>query len=260
MSKDLYARHAKDMAGKRAVVTGASSGIGRATAIELARRGASVVVHYCSSAEGAKGTMSLCEKVGGEAVTFQADLLSYHDRHDMIEKLWACGHVDYWVNNAGADVLTGGNRTMSFDARLASLIEVDIKATVTLSRGIGNLMQTTDEGAIVNVGWDHACCGLGGESGELFAVAKGAIEAFSKSLARSLAPKVRVNCVAPGWIRTAWGAGASDAWQQRVLSETPLARWGEPEDVARAIAFLLSDEASFITGQTLRVNGGAVRL
>jgi 3-oxoacyl-[acyl-carrier protein] reductase len=83
--------------------------------------------------------------------------------------------------------------------------------------------------------------------------------AFSKSLAATLAPQVRVNCIAPGWIRTAWGENASEYWQKRALAETPLARWGTPEDVARAVRWLVSPAAAFITGQTIRVNGGAVR-
>jgi 3-oxoacyl-[acyl-carrier protein] reductase len=82
---------------------------------------------------------------------------------------------------------------------------------------------------------------------------------FSRSLAVSLAPHVRVNCIAPGWIRTAWGETAGDVWQERVLTETPLARWGTPEDVAKLARFLASDDAEFMTGQVIRINGGAVR-
>jgi 3-oxoacyl-[acyl-carrier protein] reductase len=98
-----------------------------------------------------------------------------------------------------------------------------------------------------------------GDSGELFAATKGAIMAFTRSLALSLAPTVRVNALAPGWIKTAWGESASAAWQVRALRETPLARWGTPDDVAHAARFLVSPDAAFLTGQVLRVNGGAVR-
>jgi 3-oxoacyl-[acyl-carrier protein] reductase len=98
-----------------------------------------------------------------------------------------------------------------------------------------------------------------GDSGELFATAKNAIMCFSRSLAVSLAPVVRVNCIAPGWIRTAWGATASEYWQNRVMTETPLRRWGEPQDIANMARYLLSDAASYITGQVINVNGGAVR-
>jgi 3-oxoacyl-[acyl-carrier protein] reductase len=109
------------------------------------------------------------------------------------------------------------------------------------------------------MGWDQAETGMAGDSGELFSATKGAILAFTRSLALSLAPNVRVNALAPGWIKTKWGETASQGWQNRVLRETPLARWGTPEDVARVACFLVSPSAQFITGQVVRVNGGAVR-
>src|SRR5262249_9385074 len=114
-------------------------------------------------------------------------------------------------------------------------------------------------GLILNVGWDQADTGLEGDSGQLFGATKAAVMAFSKSLALSLAPEVRVNCLAPGWVRTAWGEGASSGWQERVLRETPLRRWGTPHDVAAAARWLASPWADYITGQVIRVNGGAVR-
>lgn len=100
---------------------------------------------------------------------------------------------------------------------------------------------------------------MDGESGQLFATSKGAIMAFTRSLAVSLAPAVRVNCIAPGWIKTAWGEQASDVWQERVLRETPLARWGTPDDIAGLARFLASDQAAYVTGQVINANGGAVR-
>ena len=109
------------------------------------------------------------------------------------------------------------------------------------------------------MGWDQAETGMEGDSGELFAAAKGAVMAFSRSLALSLAPQVRVHCLAPGWVRTAWGAGASQAWQERVRRETPLRRWGLPADVAAVARWLASPGAGYLTGQVVRVNGGAVR-
>jgi len=111
----------------------------------------------------------------------------------------------------------------------------------------------------VTMGWDQAETGMEGDSGELFAATKGAILAFTRSLALSLAPAVRVNALAPGWIKTAWGERSSQTWHDRVLKETPLARWGTPEDVAEVARFLVSPASEFITGQIIRVNGGSVR-
>jgi 3-oxoacyl-[acyl-carrier protein] reductase len=120
-------------------------------------------------------------------------------------------------------------------------------------------MREQGRGAIVTMGWDQADTGMEGDSGELFAATKGAVMAFTRSLALSLAPTVRVNAVAPGWIKTAWGESASRGWQDRVLRETPMRRWGTAEDVARVARFLVGPGSEFLTGQVVRVNGGAVR-
>ena len=130
---------------------------------------------------------------------------------------------------------------------------------VTFNNLVPQRMKPHGRGAILTIGWDQADRGMEGDSAELFSTAKNAIMGFTRSLALSLAPTVRVNCIAPGWIQTAWGEQASDAWQQRVLSETPLQRWGQPEDIARLARFLLSPDASYITGQVINANGGAVR-
>jgi 3-oxoacyl-[acyl-carrier protein] reductase len=110
--------------------------------------------------------------------------------------------------------------------------------------------------SIINIGWDQAEHGMAGDSGEMFAATKGAIMAFSRSLSQSLAPDVRVNCLALGWIRTKWGDAASQSWQARAQKECLLARWGAPEDVAGVVAFLASPAGAFINGQVIAVNGG----
>ena len=109
------------------------------------------------------------------------------------------------------------------------------------------------------MGWDQAETGMASDSGQLFGAVKGAVMAFTRSLACMLAPEVRVNCLAPGWIRTAWGEHASAGWQERVQRETLLGRWGLPEDVAATAHWLVSPAAAYITGQVIRVNGGAIR-
>jgi 3-oxoacyl-[acyl-carrier protein] reductase len=153
-------------------------------------------------------------------------------------------------------VLTGEPAQWSFQQKLDLLMRVDVLGTMHLARAIGRRMQDRGEGVILNMGWDQADTGMEGDSGELFATTKGAVMAFTRSLARSLAPAVRVNCVAPGWIRTRWGESASESWQQRAISESLLARWGTPEDVANVARFLVGPAAAFMTGQIVAVNGG----
>ncbi|MCA9175728.1 MAG: SDR family oxidoreductase [Planctomycetales bacterium] len=253
--------HAKhDLRGRYAVVTGGSSGLGRATALALAEAGAHVWVHCGRNSEGAKAVCG--------AITAMSERDARWSRGDLresqcVEALlddtadWGNGGPDIWVNAAGLDVLTTEAAQWSFDDKLTALWQVDVMASVRLGRAVGARMKRAGgERAIVNIGWDQAEIGMEGDSGELFATIKGAVMAFTRSLAKSLAPAVRVNCVAPGWIRTAWGEEASAYWQQRAERESLLQRWGTPEDVAAAVLFLVSPGASFLTGVTLPVNGG----
>ncbi len=240
-------------------MTGSSSGIGEAIAVSCAEAGASVVIHCRSSLEKANKVCDSIRRFGGQAAVIAADLSSHDDRLDFLQQCFEEGPVDGLVNNAGADLLTTALRNASYEARLNALLQTDVAATVELSREFGRHFFNAGQGMILNIGWDQSDRGMEGESGELFATAKNAIMGFTRSLACSLAPKVRVNCIAPGWIRTSWGEHASEYWQQRVLSETPLKRWGEPRDIANMARFLLSNDASYITGQVININGGAVR-
>ena len=241
---------------KRALVTGASSGIGRAIALQLARAGMEIIVHARANRAGAEATAEEVRKIGSKAEILLGDLAEEAEQDKLCQQAWNLGPIDVLVNNAGADVLTGKVGKWSFEQKLDLLWKVDVKATIRLSRAIGELMHERGSGVILNMSWDQAATGMGGESGEMFGTIKGAIAAFSKSLAASLAPHVRVNCLAPGWIRTAWGEEASDYWQQRAVNETLLERWGTPEDVARVAGFLASPAAEFITGQIVNINGG----
>jgi 3-oxoacyl-[acyl-carrier protein] reductase len=249
-----------DLAGNRALVTGASSGIGRAIALELARGGADVIVHHRRSTPAADAVADECRALGCRSSVLSADFSSEAELGPFVERAWnEMNGIDVWVNNAGADLLTGPARTLDYARKLERLLDVDVRGTMLLSHDVGRRMRDAGRGVILNIGWDQADRGMEGDSGELFAAAKSAVMAFTRSLALSLAPQVRVNCIAPGWIRTAWGAQAGEAWQQRVLRETPLGRWGAPEDVARLARFLASPDADYITGQVINVNGGAVR-
>lgn len=245
--------------GKRVVVTGSSSGIGRAVAISCAEAGADVVIHCRKSRSLAQETAAIAMQSGVSADVLAADLSDPNERDLFVSRCWDSGPIDAIVNNAGADLLTSELKDADFSRKLTALIQTDVLGTIELSRAFGTRFRRQAGGCILNIGWDQSDRGMEGDSGELFATAKNAVMGFTRSLAVSLAPHVRVNCIAPGWIRTAWGDTAGDYWQQRVISETPLRRWGEPRDIANMARFLLSDEAAYITGQIINVNGGAVR-
>lgn len=245
--------------GKRILVTGSSTGIGRAIVLECATAGADVIVNWRRSANKAAAVAAEARALGVQADVICSDVADEQDRRKLVRAAFDSGRVDAIVNNAGADLLTTELRNAEFAQKLNALIQTDMIGTIELSRAFGKRFQEQGRGAILNIGWDQSDRGMEGDSGELFATAKNAIMGFSRSLAVSLAPHVRVNCIAPGWIRTAWGDNASDYWQQRVMAETPLKRWGKPQDIANMARFLLSDDASYITGQVINVNGGAVR-
>ncbi len=257
----LAALTRQDLHGRRGVVTGASSGIGRAIALALAQRGADVVIHAHRSRNQAETVAEQARASGVQAWCYYADLTDADACRRFVAEVWSqVGPVDFWINNAGADILTGEARRWPYEVKLDLLWRTDVLGTVRLCREVGPRMQARGWGVILNMGWDQAETGMAGDSGELFALVKGAVMAYTRSLALSLAPQVRVNCLAPGWIRTAWAEQASEYWQQRAVGETPLRRWGTPEDVAAVACWLVSSEAAFITGQVLRINGGAVRI
>jgi 3-oxoacyl-[acyl-carrier protein] reductase len=230
----------------------------------LAAAGAAVVVHGRSKA-GADDTARAIRAGGGTAEVLLADLADPQACAELAAAAWnRPAGVDVWVNNAGVDVLTGAAAAWTFERKLSALWEVDVAATMRLARDVGRRMVEREAsqgrgGSIVNIGWDQAETGMAGDSGEMFSAVKGAVMAFTRSLAHSLAPHVRVNCVAPGWIKTDWGDQAGDYWQARAVGDSLRERWGTPEDVARAVRFLASPAADFVTGHVLPVNGGLRR-
>jgi 3-oxoacyl-[acyl-carrier protein] reductase len=242
------------LAGRTAVVTGGTSGIGKAIALALASAGARVAIHGRSAARAADVAAELGTAHAG---TFLADLAEPGAAGRLGDEVIAeLPSLDTVVLFSGADVLTGDAAAWPFERKLTELLQVDVTATMLLARRLGRWMKERQGGVVVTCGWDQAAVGMEGDSGELFAAAKGAVMAFTRSLARSLGPEVRASCVAPGWIKTAWGDTASEIWQRRAVRESMLRRWGTPEDVGHAVCWLVSPAAAFVTGQVLPVNGG----
>jgi len=255
------AKQALSLEGKVALVTGASSGIGRAVALACAHAGADIVISYRTSERGAAEVAGAIQALGRRAHVVQADIAEPQD----VERLardasGALGRVDAWINNAGADILTGTTATRSHVEKLDLLLAVDLRGTVLASWAAVELMRGQKGGGVIlNMSWDHVLSGgMKGEYAEVFCAAKGGVYAFSRALARSVAPHIRVNVLGPGWIETAYGAELDPAVKGRITATIPLGRWGTPEEVADAAVYLASDAAGYVTGQMLMINGGGV--
>jgi 3-oxoacyl-[acyl-carrier protein] reductase len=233
------------LAGKTALVTGGSRGIGAAIVRELAAAGASLVIGYNAGADEAN---ALAAEVGGRAV--QADVSSAEDAARLVEE---AGDVDVLVNNAG--LTRDGVLARMSDADWREVIETNLSSVFYTCRAVTRPMMKKRAGSIVNV---SSIVGLHGNWGQTnYAASKAGIIGFTKSLARELGSRgVRANVVAPGYVQTRLTDVLPDEAKDLMLKNTPLGRLGDPPDVARAVRFLCSDDASFITGEVLMVDGG----
>jgi 3-oxoacyl-[acyl-carrier protein] reductase len=233
------------LAGKTALVTGGSRGIGAAIARELAAAGASVAVGYRTGADEAR---VLADELGARAV--QADVSSPEEAVRLVQE---AGDVDVLVNNAG--LTRDGLLARMSDDDWRRVIETNLSSVFYTCRAVTRPMMKKRAGAIVNV---SSIVGLHGNFGQTnYAASKAGIIGFTKSLARELGSRgVRANVVAPGYVHSRLTEAIPDDARQLMLQNTPLGRFGEPLDVARAVRFLCSDEASFITGEVLLVDGG----
>ena len=245
------------LTGRVALVTGASSGIGRAIALAVARAGADVAITYRANGKGARDVERQIVAEGRRAFVQPLDLAegaAIRALGPAVRK--ALGRVDIWINNAGGDILTGAHAALPVEDKLDLLLRVDLRGTMMASWHAAEFLE--DGGVIINMSWDHVLTGMQGTNPQIYAAVKGGVLAFSKSLARSVAPRIRVNVLAPGWIATAFSGEMETAAHKAAAESTPMKRWGTPEDVAAAAVFLASPGASFITGETILIGGGIV--
>jgi len=242
--------------GKTAVVTGASRGIGRAIALKLATLGANIVVNYRNSAGAMQEVVKEIEALGVKTLAVQCDISNYSDVENMMKKCKEeFGSIDILVNNAGItkDGLLMRMKEEDFD----SVIDTNLKGAFNCTKHVSAIMLKQRSGRIINI---SSVSGLTGNAGQVnYSSAKAGILGMTKAVAREFASRgVTCNAVAPGYIQTDMTDGLPDKVKEAIMNSIPLNRLGMPGDVANAVAFLASEEASYITGQVINVDGGMV--
>ena len=241
---------------KAALITGASRGIGRAVALRLAQDGYAIAVNYRDNAQAAADVVAEIRKCGGDAAAFAADVADGAAVRHMVEEVSKTfGSIGVLVNNAG--IAQQKLFTQLTDEDWRRMMAVHLDGAFYTCRAVLPGMIAAHAGTIVNISsmWGQT----GGSCEVHYSAAKAGLIGLTKALAKEVGPAgIRVNCVAPGVIMTDMMAGADEETRRVLSEETPLERLGTPQDVARAVAFLVSDEASFITGQVLAPNGGIV--
>jgi len=242
--------------GKSAIVTGASRGIGREIALLLAKEGARVAVNYSGSKDKADDVVKLIVESGGEAFAIQADVSDADGVKNMVDKtLEMFGSIDILVNNAG---ITRDNLLMRMkEDEWDDVININLKGVFLCTKGVTRQMMRQRAGRIVNVA---SIVGVSGNPGQAnYVAAKAGVIGFTKTAAKELASRnINVNAVAPGFITTDMTDALSEEVKSQMLAVIPLGKLGKPEDVARTVLFLLSEDANYITGQTIHVDGGMV--
>lgn len=244
------------LTGKVAVVTGAGRGIGRAIALKLAQLGASIVINYRSSAKEAEEVISEIRNNGGKAEMVQGDVSSFEDSEKVIKfAVESFGRLDILVNNAGITKDTLLLRMKEED--FSKVLDINLKGVFNCTKHASNIMLKQKGGRIINI---SSVIGLIGNAGQAnYAAAKAGIIGFTKSVAKELGTRgITANAIAPGFITTDMTEVLSEKVKEKLLENVPLKRLGSPEDVANLAAFLASDNASYITGQVINVDGGMV--
>ncbi|MBU3217566.1 3-oxoacyl-[acyl-carrier-protein] reductase [Clostridium estertheticum] len=242
--------------GKTAVVTGASRGIGRAIALKLAKDGANVVVNYRNSVDAVQKVVKEIEALGVKVLAIQADISSYTDVENMIKKsVEEFGSIDILVNNAG--ITKDGLLMRMKEADFDSVIDINLKGAFNCTRHVAAIMLKQRSGRIINI---SSVSGLTGNAGQVnYSAAKAGIIGMTKSVAKEFGSRgVTCNAVAPGYIQTDMTEDLPAKVKDTIMGTIPLKRLGRPEDVANVVAFLATDEAAYITGQVINVDGGMV--
>ncbi|MEK4698844.1 3-oxoacyl-[acyl-carrier-protein] reductase [Solibacillus sp. FSL R7-0668] len=244
------------LTGKCAIVTGASRGIGRAIALELASQGARVVVNYSGSVEKAKQVVEEIQTNGGEAIAVQADVANGESVQQLMQTaLETYGSIDILVNNAG---ITRDNLIMRMkDDEWDDVINTNLKGVFLCTKAVTRQMMKQRAGRIINI---SSIVGVAGNPGQAnYVAAKAGVIGLTKTTAQELASRnILVNAIAPGFITTEMTEGLPEDLKQAMLKQIPLAKLGQPEDIAKAVTFFASDSANYITGQTLQIDGGMV--
>lgn len=246
--------HQGPLEGKVALITGASRGIGRATALKLAHAGASIGVNYHLSSEAAEETAQAARRQGNHVVLLKADVADSEQVRRMFQEMEAStGMPDILVNNAG---LTRDTLLLRMsEADWDSVLDVNLKGTFLCSRAAARSMVRKRWGRIINM---SSVVAMSGNPGQVnYSASKAGVIGLTRTLARELAARsVTVNALAPGFIETDMAAALSEEMRKQVMERVPMGRFGTPEDVAAVVAFLASEEAAYVTGQTIGVDGG----
>ena len=240
--------------GKSVIVTGASRGIGREIALYLASEGAKIAVNYSGSKEKAKAVVAEIESLGGEAFAIQANVDQAEDVQQLAaQTLERFGSIDILVNNAG---ITRDNLLMRMkEQEWDDVLNTNLKGVFLCTKAVTRQMMKQRKGRIINI---TSIVGVAGNPGQAnYVAAKAGVIGLTKTSAIELASRnITVNAVAPGFITTDMTDALPEEVKTKMLGQIPLAKFGDPQDIAKAVAFLASDDASYITGQTIHVNGG----